>query len=361
MTAHWPHWELTLLNGSLARLPLWSVIIAKPRVLVTPIELVRKHEPAQDVLETAGFEIVYPPVGINLYDEQRLIDHLPGIDAMLAGMEPLTGRVLASSTLKVIARFGVGYDAIDVTAATNQEIAVTITPGTNQISVAEHTLMLILGVLRGLPARDQTVRDGSWARPHLPRLAGKTLALLGLGRIGKEVVPRAQALGVRVIAYDPLPDCAFMQQHSVPLVSFEEALATADIVSLHLPCTPATTNIINRDTLSKMRKGAILINTARGGLVDETALADTLESGHLWGAGLDAFAIEPPRLDNRLLRLPNVLLTPHTAGLDHESVRAMGTLAAECIACLYQGQVVPDGCLVNNNLNRAWNWNRHAT
>lgn len=313
------------------------------------------------MLEAAGFEIVYPPVGMHLYDEGRLIEHLPGIDAMLAGMEPLSARVLATSSLKVIARFGVGYDAIDVRAASEREIAVTITPGTNQVSVAEHTLMLILGVLRGQPTRDRTVRDGTWSRPPLPRLAGKTLALLGLGRIGKEVVPRAQALGVRVIAYDPLPDQTFMRQHAVPLVTFEEALSTADIVSLHLPCTAETTNIINRESLAKMRPGSILINTARGGLVDEVALADALQSGHIWGAGLDAFATEPPSLDNRLLHLPNVLLTPHTAGLDDESVRAMGTLSAQCIAWLYQGQAVPDGCLVNNSLTRAWNWKRDAT
>lgn len=306
-------------------------------------------------------EIVYPPVGMNLYDEQRLIDHLPGVDAMLAGMEPLSARVLATSSLRVIARFGVGYDAIDVRAATERGVAVTITPGTNQVSVAEHTLALLLGVMRGFPGRDRTVRDGTWVRPPLHRLSGKTLALLGLGRIGKEVVPRARALGLRVIAFDPQPDLAFVQQQAVQLVTFEEALSSADIVSLHLPCTVETTNIINRDTLAKMRHGAILINTARGGLVDEAALADALESGHLWGAGLDAFVTEPPKLDNRLLHLPNVLLTPHTAGLDHESVRAMGTLAAQCIAWLYEGQAVPEGCLVNNTLNSAWNWKRHAT
>ncbi len=149
---------------------------------------------------------------------------------------------------------------------------------------------------------------------------------------------------MKVIAFDPQPDHDFMKCHSIELVSFDEALGRADVVSLHLPCTAETTHIINRDTLAKMRHGAILINTARGGLVDEEALADALQSGHLWGAGLDAFATEPPRLDNRLLHLPNVLLTPHTAGLDHESVRAMGTLAAQCIAWLYQGQAVPDGC-----------------
>lgn len=327
-----------------------------PRVLVTPIELVRRHAPCQEVLQAAGFEIAYPPPGVSLYDEQRLSDHLQGFDAMLAGMEPLSERVLEASQLKAIARFGVGYDAIDVRAATERNIAVTITPGANQVSVAEHTMALILGVMRGFPARDRSVREATWIRPPLGRLQGKTLGLLGLGRIGKEVVPRAQAFGVKVIAYDPQPDPVFPRSRSVELVGFDQLLERSDIVSLHLPCTPATANIIDRTTLAKMRPGSILINTARGGLVDEEALADALESGHLWGAGLDAFATEPPLIGNRLLQLPNVLLTPHTAGLDHESVIAMGRMAAECLANLHAGQPTPDGCLVNGSLEYAWNW-----
>jgi D-3-phosphoglycerate dehydrogenase / 2-oxoglutarate reductase len=327
-----------------------------PRVLITPVELLRRRETCHELLLEAGFEIVYPPVGVKLYDEQRLIDHLAGVDAMLAGMEPLTARVLQSSTLKVVARFGVGYDAIDVPAATGCKIAVTITPGANQVSVAEHTLALILGVLRGFPARDQAVREGTWIRPPLARLAGKTLGLLGVGRIGKEVVPRAQAFGVKLIAYDPQPDTEFFRSHDVDLVEFDQLFAQADIVSLHLPCTSKTTKIINASAIAKMRRGAILINTARGGLVDEEALVDALERGHLWGAGLDAFAVEPLSTKSRLLQLPNVLLTPHAAGLDHDSVIAMGLLAAECIVKLYAGDAIPHGSLVNSTLERAWNW-----
>lgn len=327
-----------------------------PRVLVTPIELVRRHEPCQEVLEAAGFEIVYPPEGVRLYDEQRLIDHLRGIDAMLAGMEPLSRRVLESSDLRAIARFGVGYDAIDVAAATDRGVAVTITPGANQISVAEHTMALILGVLRGLPGRDQTVRDGSWRRPPLNRLSGQTLGLLGFGRIGKEVVPRAQAFGVQVIAYDPFPDLELMRRRGVEGVSFEQLLARSDILSLHLPCTQATAKIINRTTLTQMKRGVVLINTARGGLVDEDALAEALASGQAGGAGLDAFDVEPPQLDNRLLHSAGVLLTPHTAGLDHDSVRDMGRLAAQCLVDLEAGSPIDDGVLVNPS--PAWSWKR---
>ncbi len=327
-----------------------------PRVLVTPSELIRRQEPCQDVLDAAGFEIVYPPEGINLYDEQRLIHHLAGVDAMLAGIESLTAPVLSNCNLRAIARFGVGYDAIDVPEATARGIAVAITPGTNQVSVAEHTFALLLGVMRGFPQRDQTVRDGTWQRTILPRLAGKTLGLLGLGRIGKEVVPRALAFGVTVIAAECQPDMAFIQRYGIELVDFDNLLTRADILSLHLPCTPATTKIINAPALAKMRPGSILINTARGGLVDEDALADALASGHIWGAGLDAFAIEPPSTHNRLLHAPHVLLAPHMGGLDSESVRAMGKLAAELLVKLYRGEPIPHDCWVNNTLPRAWNW-----
>lgn len=330
-----------------------------PRVLITLSELVYQSGPCQQVLLDGGFEIVYPPKGITLYDEDRLVQHLQGIDAMLAGNEPLNRRVLESSRLRAIARFGVGYDAIDVRAATERGIAVAITPGANQESVAEHTLALILGVTRGFLRRDQGVRNGNWShREPLPPVRGKTLGLIGLGRTGKEVVPRAQGLGLQVIAYDPQPDHGFTDAHHVHLRSLDELLTESDIVSLHLPCTAETQQMINRNSLGKMRRGAFLINTARGGLIDEEALADALADGHLAGAGLDAFAVEPPPKSSRLLQFDNVLLSPHLAGVDHDSVRAMSCLAAECLVNLYQGKRVRAGCFVNSELELDWKWER---
>jgi phosphoglycerate dehydrogenase-like enzyme len=327
-----------------------------PRILVTPIEVVYQQGACQEVLQQAGFEIVYPPRGVRLYEPDLLIDHLVGVDGMIAGMEPLSRRVLESSKLRAVARMGVGYDAIDVQAATERGVAVTISPGTNQVSVAEHTLALLLGVMRGFPQRDQAVRTGQWGRKLLPRLAGRTIGLVGLGRIGKAVVPRAQALELNVIAHDPLADRDFAARAGVPLCSLDELLAAADIVSLHLPCTPQTTRLIDRKALAKMRQGAILINTARGGLVDEEALADALTSGHLGGAGLDAFVVEPLPTTSRLLTCENVLLSPHTAGVDQESIVAMARLAAECIVALHRTGRAPDGCLVNPEIGPAWKW-----
>ncbi|MBI2823403.1 MAG: phosphoglycerate dehydrogenase [Planctomycetia bacterium] len=326
-----------------------------PRILVTPFLLHGKPGPYRDVLEAGGCEIVYPTIDdAGLYGGQ-LYTQLGGIDGVLAGAEPYTREVLEGSKLRAIARMGVGYDAVDVAAATERGIVVTIAPGTNEHSVAEHALALLLGVFRGFPGRDREVRTGVWQRRPLWRLAGKTIGLVGLGRIGKAVVPRAQALGLSVIAYDPLPDRDFAARHDVRLCTLEELLGESHIVSLHLPCTPETIDLVNARTLAMMRPGAVLVNTARGGLVDEDALADALRTGRLAAAGLDVFKVEPLPLDSPLLKLDNVLLAPHMAGLDEESNEAMSRLAAECLAQLARGDW-PQGCVVNAELRAGWKW-----
>ncbi len=326
-----------------------------PRVLVTPAPLYQQPGPYRAALEQAGLEVVFPEGGKPLMDPRELAQSLVGIDAVLAGMEPFNRQVLSESGLRVIARMGVGYDAIDVPAASERRIAVTIAPGTNEISVAEHALALLLGVMRGFPQRQREVERGTWRRKSLPRLAGKTLGLVGLGRIGRAMVPRAQGLGLKVIACDPWADPAQAALMGVQMVSFEELLDRSDVVSLHAPSTPETERMMNRQTLLRMKPFAVLINTARGSLIDETELAEVMAGGHLLGAGLDAFQIEPLPLDSPLLKLDNVLLAPHMGGLDEESEVAMSRLAAECIARLYQGQW-PEGCVVNTELRGEWKW-----
>lgn len=328
-----------------------------PRVLVTPAVIKNQPGPYREVLQAAGLEAVYPTEKLSesLPNPALLIKQLEGISAVLAGSELYNREVLETARLRVIARMGVGYDAIDVAAASDVGTLVTIVPGTNHHSVAETTLALLLGVFRGFPLRDQEVRGGVWKRQALPRLAGRTLGLVGLGRIGQAVVPRAVALGLKVIAYDPLPNEAFAGLHGVRLMALDELLAEADIVSLHLPCTAETANLINARTLALMKSGSVLINTSRGGLVDEDALADALSGGKLMAAGLDVFRTEPLPLNSRLLKLDNVLLSPHMGGLDHESLRDMGAMAAQCVADLYQGRW-PEGCVVNPECRASWKW-----
>jgi phosphoglycerate dehydrogenase-like enzyme len=317
--------------------------------------LIRRDGPHADVLRGADFELVFAPEGASTMDVENLKQALRDVDAMLASTDPLTRDVLAGSTLRVVARQGVGYDSVDVAAATGLGIVVTTTPGVLEECVAEHTIAMLLCVTRDLVRRDREVRTGVWSRQSLPRMAGKTLGIVGLGRIGKAVVPRAQGLGMHVIAHDPFADEDYARRHNVDLCSLDELLATADVVTLHSPSTPETANLINAKTLAKMKRGAVLINTSRGRLVDEDAVCDALRSGHLLGAALDVFKQEPLPTTSPLVGLDNVLLCTHMGGLDLESVRDGSVLAAQCIVDLYQGRL-PEPCIVNKSLIGTWKW-----
>lgn len=326
-----------------------------PRVLVTPVYFQQADGPYLEVLRSGGCEVVYPPEGLALRDPQTVIEQIQGVDAVIASVEPYTREVLQASQLRVVARNGVGYDSVDVRAATELGIAVTITPGANRDSVAEHAVALMLAAAHGFPARDKEARGGVWRRRPLSRLGGKTLGLVGLGAIGKAVVPRAAGLGMKVIAFDPFPDQAFAAEHDVRLCTLDELLATADVVSLHAPSTPETADLINAQTLAAMKPGSILVNTARGSLVDEDALADALASKHLAAAALDVFKAEPLDPDNRLLAQDNLLMCPHMAGIDLEALELMGRLAADSIVQLAAGGW-PQGRVVNEEIRDGWKW-----
>lgn len=309
----------------------------------------------REILEAGGFEVAYPPQGASLKDPDTLAGHLDGIDAVIASVEPYTDDVLRRSNLRVVARNGVGYDSVDVEAATRLGIPVAITPGVNSDGVAEHALALMLAVAHGYPWRDTEARSGTWIRRPLPRLAGKTIGLVGLGAIGKAVVPKALGLGMKVVAHDPVGDVDYAAVAGVELCPLDELYSRADVVSLHLPCTPETVDLIDRDALGKMKEGAILVNTARGGLVDEDALIDALQSGHLAGAGLDVCKTEPLPPDNPLAQNDKVLLCPHMAGIDCQSLEGMSSMAARSIVELYRGRW-PEGRIVNGQLRDGWQW-----
>src|SRR5262245_49602359 len=206
-----------------------------PPSLVTPTLIRNIPGPYSDILLQGGFEVVYPPDGFDTIQKANLLKVLDGVDAILASVEPLTRDVLAGSKLRAIARMGVGFDAIDIAAATELGIAVTITPGTLEQSVAEHTVALMLAVTRGIVQRDREVRSGHWSRVPFPRIAGRTFGIIGLGRIGRAVVPKVQGLGMKVVAFDPFADQQFAAENGVTLMSLSELLQTADVVSLHPP------------------------------------------------------------------------------------------------------------------------------
>jgi phosphoglycerate dehydrogenase-like enzyme len=327
-----------------------------PTVLIGPGPLRNQPGPFREILTTAGFRCIDPP-GDHTLSEVEVRAALPDCDAFIAGGEQVTAELIAlAPRLRAIARTGVGYDAVDVAAATARKIPVVITPGTNQESVAEHAFALLLALTRNVVNNCETIRAGGWDRTMVQPLRGKTLGLVGLGRIGRAMATRALAFGMRVVAFDPIAaDTDFEARHSIRRLRFHELLAAADVVSLHSPLTGETKGMINRATLAMMRPGSYLINTARGGLVVESDLAESLSSGHLAGAGLDVLNAEPPEPGNPLVRLPSVVLSPHMGGLDVKSMADMAELVARCIVALREGKW-PAGCVVNHGLEAGWKW-----
>ncbi len=314
--------------------------------------------PHLDILKRAGFEVVHRPADANVFNEDVLAELLADCCASVAGSEPYTARVLSRAPkLRVISRSGVGFDAVDVEACDRASVAVATTPGVNHHAVAEHTIALLLGVARGFPDRDRRVRDRRWARLPRPRVMGTTLGIVGLGRIGRAVATRAVGLGMRVIAYEPFPNLEFAEQWGVEIVDLEALLSRSDYVSLHAPMTRENRHLINERTISTMKNGAVLINTARGGLVDEQSLVAALESGHLGGAGLDVFETEPLPLDSPLLSFNNVLLSGHIAGLDIESQHDTFAMVADTIVRLSRGEW-PAERIQNLKGVNGWSWRR---
>ena len=261
----------------------------------------------------------------------------------------------ALPNLRVVARAGVGFDKVDVAAATANDVVVTITPNSNYEAVAEHALSLIFALAKTLVSGDKTVRAGKWSRMPRRPLRDSTLGIVGLGRIGKSLALRALAMKMHVVATEQLPDESFVEKHDIELVDLDNLLETADFVSLHCPLTDETRGMINSERLALMKPTAALVNTACGGLVVESDLADALESGGIASAGLDVFEQEPAARGNRLFELDNVIVSPHVAGLDDLSTKAMRTEAANCIISLSKSEW-PDGAVVNDELIGRWRW-----
>ena len=310
----------------------------KPRVLIAPAPLKEIAAVYGPTLTAAGADMVFPPQTAQL-TEAELLDQLPGCAGSLAGSEPYTRAVIAAAAakgLKVIARAGVGYDAVDVAAATEHGVAVTITPGTNQESVAEHTFTLILALARHLVPQHTAIVAGGWPRRANRPLRGTVLGVVGLGRIGKAVARVGQAFGMSVIAHEPYPDAAYAAANNIPLVPLDDVFRQADWVSLHMPMMAESKHAVNARTLGLMKPTAYLINTARGGVVNEADLYDALKNKRIAGAGLDVFDQEPPGA-NPLLTLDNVVFTAHTAGVDLKSRDDMAGMAARAIARVLTG------------------------
>ena len=322
------------------------------RVLVAPAPLKEIDHVYGPILRGAGLTIEYPPrdhIETELQmSEEELLSQLPGCLASLAGSEPYTRAVIAKAApagLKVIARAGVGYDAVDLQAATDHGVAVCFAPGTNQEAVAEHAFALLLSLIRNVQRQDAAIRRGEWPRKAVGFARTTTLGIVGLGRIGKAMALRANVFGFTVLAAEIAPDLGFCEANRVALVPIEELLKKSDVVTLHVPKTQLTRNLIRRETLELMKPTAFVINTSRGGVVHEGDLYEALKAKRLAGAGLDVFEKEPPGA-NPLFTLDNVILTAHTAGVDRKSREDMARVPAQAIVKLLAGEW-PEEWVVN--------------
>ncbi|GMA89787.1 phosphoglycerate dehydrogenase [Homoserinibacter gongjuensis] len=249
----------------------------------------------------------------------------------------------AAPALKVVARAGVGLDNVDIKAATEAGVMVVNAPTSNIISAAELTIGHILSLARHIPAAHASLAAGEWKRSKYTgtELYEKTVGIVGLGRIGALITARLQAFGVEVVAYDPYVSPARAQQLGVRLVSLDELLEESDFITIHMPKTPETTGMIAGPQLARMKKTAYIVNVARGGLIDEAALAEALEAGTIAGAGLDVFSSEPPT-DSALLGLPNVVVTPHLGASTNEAQEKAGVSVAKSVRLALEGELVPD-------------------
>lgn len=307
------------------------------KILVSPTSMQEgKNCKALEYLKSFTSDIIYNPYGRPM-TEDELIPLLADCDGFIAGLDDVTEKVIASAKkLKVISRYGVGVDRVDLAAAKAKNIAVTNTPGANAQAVAELAFAMIFNLARRISYLNERTKAGEWVRSTGMELNGKTIGILGLGSIGKYLAKYAQGLPMKVMAYDPYIDEKYAKEHNITVASFDELIEQADVISLHLPLTPDTRHLINKAAFSKMKKGAILVNTSRGGIIDEDAAYEALVNKHLGGLGLDAFEVEPPTA-SPLFDLDNVVVTPHTGAHTKEAIDNMAQLSVENLINVLNG------------------------
>ncbi|GAB3466470.1 phosphoglycerate dehydrogenase [Streptomonospora sediminis] len=306
-----------------------------PRTLITTPTFGRFSDEPWRILEQAGEAV--RPAGTAPLPAAELRSRIADTDALVVGLDDITADLLAAAPrLKVVAKHGVGVDNIDLGAARERGIRVVFAPGSNSRAVAELTFGLLLDAARRITRTHTEVLGGGWPKHFGPELAGRTLAVIGFGRIGRLLAGYARAFGMDVVAHDPFLEEAAFAEHGVRPLGLQECLAEGDFVSLHLP-GGGDGPLLDRAALGSMKQGACLVNAARGGLVDEDALAGLLHSGHLAAAALDAFGREPLDGASPLRTAPNVVLTSHIGACTHEANRNMGAMVAEDVVRVLRG------------------------
>ncbi|MEK4826125.1 phosphoglycerate dehydrogenase [Niallia sp. FSL W8-0951] len=301
-----------------------------PKVLITPRSFGKHSEEASRILTAHGFEVVTNPYG-RIMTEEEMKKEIVDVDAVIVGVDPLNADVLAEAKrLKVISKYGVGTDNIDVDYCKVNNIPVTITRNANADSVADFTFALMLAIARRIVEIDQSCRVMDWSKKTSIGIYGKTLGVIGTGAIGKGVIKRAHGFDMDILAYDVCPDNEFAKKYKVTYVELEHLVKESDFITLHLPATPETTNLFSEKEFSMMKETAVLVNTARGELIDEDALYNVLRDKKIWGAGIDVFKKEPPE-KKELLELDNMIIGSHAAASSVDAVNKMSLMAVENI------------------------------
>jgi D-3-phosphoglycerate dehydrogenase len=282
--------------------------------------------------------------------EDNLIEHIANYDGAILGVAPFTSRIIArADRLKVVSRFGVGYDAVDVPALTEAGIPLTIVGTANSVTVAEHSLFLMLALAKRCTLYDREVRKGNWnIRWEYPAfdIAGRNVLVLGFGRIGRRLVPRLVAMQMNVLVHDPyVTQDAITCAGATPVEDWRAVLPDIDFLSVNCPKNEETTGMVGAAELAAMKRTAFVINTARGGIVDEAALYDALKAETISGAGIDPFVIEPAPADTPLFELGNIIVSPHSAGVTEESIYRMGYWAAKNVVDCFDGKLDPDNVI----------------
>ena len=308
------------------------------KVLLTTTSFQDTPGPHHDKLRDAGFQLVCERGPLT---EARMLELVGEVDAFICGDDEITRAVVdkALPCLKVISKYGIGLDKIDVDYVSEKKIPLTFCPGVNHTTVAEHTFALLLALSRQLITEANHCASGEWVRLTGNEIMGKTISIIGMGRIGKEVAIRAKAFGMKAVGFDLYWDEEFASQYEVKrCVSIEEALSIGEVISLHVNLTEETRELINAESISQMKDGVIILNCARGEIVNSDDLADALNREKVGGYGADVLDIEPPPSNHPILRAKNTVITPHIGSRTYESVQRQAGMAAENLILALQGE-----------------------
>lgn len=305
------------------------------KILVTPRSFGKTSNVPFEILKKYNYEIIRNQSG-KQYTEEELLNIVPDIDGIIVGLDPISEKVLKTGKkLKVVSKYGVGLDNIDLDAAEKLGIKITYTPGANNESVADLAFSLMLSLSRNIKKLDEIVRTNRWEKVIGSEIYGKVIGIVGTGAIGKGVAKRATGFNMEILAYDIYPNWDFADKIGMRYVDKNTLLERADIVSIHVPLTDEMYHFIDKEELDIMKDTAILINTSRGGIINEEALYWALKDRKIAGAGLDVFETEPP-VNNKLLKLDNILLSPHCGASTIDATNRMGIMAVEGLVSILE-------------------------